>query len=192
MLTGLLLIRHAAAPPACPGAGAHCAQRPRKVRGRPDDRRSYPDHQRTRTRADPLHPAGTRAATPDQPAQVSVTAPATAQDRRRRSTQPTPAVVKTFPSNPLINNGHQTKNGPNPRSRVNGRRANRRLRNRNARMTGAPAFTVAANPGFLSRLRPVRRAPVLPVAVVVEDPVIRRCRQPNGRQPTAGNPGPQS
>ena len=24
------------------------------------------------------------------------------------------AVVKTFPSNPLIDNGHQTKNGPNP------------------------------------------------------------------------------
>ena len=104
-LPGLLLIRHAAAPPARAGAGADRAQRPREVCRRPDDRRSSPDHGWTRTRAHPLHPAGTRAAAPDQPAQVPVAAPATAQDHRRRPTRPNPAVVKTFQPNPLIYNG---------------------------------------------------------------------------------------
>ena len=69
---------------------------------RPDDRRSSPDHGRPRTRADPLHPAGTRAATPDQPAQVPIAAPTTAPDRRRQPNPATPPVVKTFQSNPLV------------------------------------------------------------------------------------------
>ena len=43
-LPGLLLIHHAAAPPACAGAGADRAQRSREVCRRPDDRRSSPDH----------------------------------------------------------------------------------------------------------------------------------------------------
>ena len=114
----LLLIRHAAAPPARPGAGLDRPQCSREICCRPDDRRSSPDHGRPRTRADPLHPAGTRAATPDQPAQVPIAAPTTAPDRRRQPNPATPPVVKTFQPNPLVHNGQAMKNGSNPRSRV--------------------------------------------------------------------------
>jgi hypothetical protein len=117
-LPGLLLIRHAAAPPARPGAGLDRPQCSREICCRPDDRRSSPDHGRPRTRADPLHPAGTRAATPDQPAQVPIAAPTTAPDRRRQPNPATPPVVKTFQSNPLVHNGLAMKNGSNPRSRA--------------------------------------------------------------------------
>ena len=83
------------APPARPGAGPDRAQCAREVCCRPDDRRSSPDHRRPRTRAHPLHPSRTRAATPDRPAQVPIAAATTAQDRRRRPNQAT-SVVKTF------------------------------------------------------------------------------------------------
>ncbi len=119
-LPGLLLIRHAAAPPARPGAGLDRPQCSREICCRPDDRRSSPDHGRPRTRADPLHPAGTRAATPDQPAQVPIAAPTTAPDRRRQPNPATPPVVKTFQPNPLVHNGQAMKNGSNPRSRARG------------------------------------------------------------------------
>ena len=99
-LSGLLFICHAAAPPARLSAGADCAQRPRKVCHRRDDRCPSPDHGRPRARADPLYPAETRAAAPDQPAQAPIAAPATTQDHRRPSTRSIPAVVKTFQPNP--------------------------------------------------------------------------------------------
>ncbi len=118
-LSGLLFVHHAAAPPACAGAGAERPQRYREVRRGPNDRRPSPDHRRPRTRADPIHPAGTRAATPDQPAQVPIAASATTQDHCNRPSQPTLAVVKTFPANPLISSRWATQNGSNPRSRAN-------------------------------------------------------------------------
>ena len=117
-LSGLLFVHHAAAPPACAGAGAERPQRYREVRRGPNDRRPSPDHRRPRTRADPIHPAGTRAATPDQPAQVPIAASATTQDHCNRPSQPTLAVVKTFPANPLISSRWATQNGSNPRSRA--------------------------------------------------------------------------
>ena len=118
-LPGLLLIRHAAAPPSRAGTRADRPQCSREICRRPDDRRSSPDHRRPRTRADPLHSAGTRAAAPDQPAQAPIAASTTAPDHR---SQPNPAnapVVKTFQPNPLIYNGHEIKTSPNPRSRAN-------------------------------------------------------------------------
>jgi hypothetical protein len=67
---------------------------------------------------EPTRTAGTRAATPDQPAQVPIAASAAIQDHCNRPSQPTPAVGKTFPSNPLISGGWATQYGSNPRSRV--------------------------------------------------------------------------
>ena len=104
-LPGLLFVHHTAAPPACAGAGAERPQRYREVRRGPNDRRPSPDHRRPRTRTDPIHPAGTRAATPDQSAQVPIAASATTQDHCNRPSQPTFAVVKTFSANPLISSG---------------------------------------------------------------------------------------
>jgi len=49
--------------------------------------------------------SGTRAATPDQPAEVPIATSITTQDHCNRPSQPTPAVVKTFPANPLISSG---------------------------------------------------------------------------------------
>ena len=50
-------------------------------------------------------------------AQAQFAAPATTADRLPHSSQ-TSRVVQTFPTNPLIGNGRETENTPNPRRRV--------------------------------------------------------------------------
>src|SRR6202012_5047236 len=116
-LPRLLLIRHAAAPPSRAGTRADRSQCSREICRRPDDRRSSPNYRRPRTRAHPLPPAGARTAAPDQPAQFAIAAPAAAQAHCRRPSQPAPAVVKNFQTNPLIYSGQPAENGPNPRRR---------------------------------------------------------------------------
>ena len=129
---GLLSADHAAAPIACVGARSHRPQCSREVRSRSDDRRSSADHRWARTAAHSLHSAGAGTQAPDPAAQAQFAAPATTADRLPHSSQ-TPRVVQTFPTNPLIGNGRETENTPNPRRRAKhvgrGVRAFKRRRN---------------------------------------------------------------
>ena len=114
---GLLSADHAAASPACFGTRTDRAQRAREVRRRPDDRCPSADDRRAGAAADPLHPAGARTQAPDPAAQAPVATTATTADRHSQRPQP-PAVVQTFPANPLIDNGRGIENTPNPRRRA--------------------------------------------------------------------------
>jgi transposase len=114
---GLLSPDHAAASPTCTGAGIDRAQRAREVRRRPDDRCPSADDRRAGAAADPLHPTGARTQAPDPAAQAPVATTATTADRHSQRPQP-PAVVQTFPANPLIGNGRGIANTPNPRRRT--------------------------------------------------------------------------
>ena len=114
---GLLSADHAAASPACVGTRTDRAERSREVRRRPDDRCSSADDRRAGAAADPLHPAGARTQAPDPAAQAPVATTATTADRHSQRPQP-PAVVQTFPANPLIGNGRGIENTPNPRRRA--------------------------------------------------------------------------
>ena len=114
---GLLSADHAAASPACFGTRTDRAQRAREVRRRPDDRCPSADDRRAGAAADPLHPARARTQAPDPAAQAPVATTATTADRHSQRPQP-PAVVQTFPANPLIGNGRGIENTPNPRRRA--------------------------------------------------------------------------
>ena len=115
---GLLSADHATASPARSGAGTDRAQCSREVRRRPDDRCSSANHRRARAAADPLHSARARTPASDPAAQAQFAAAAATAHRHRPATQ-SPAVVKTYPANPLISNGRGIKNCPNPRRRAN-------------------------------------------------------------------------
>ena len=109
-------VHHTASPPACLGARTDRAQRHREVRRRPDDRRASADDRWAGTGADPLYPA--RARTQLLIQQLKLQLPPQPPPRIAAPHHPwPPAVVQTFPANPLIRPSAPFKN---PRIREDG------------------------------------------------------------------------